>query len=159
MNTDLRYIRGIGSLTVEVFYGAGYRTFGDLRRFDADDRKIGDSIAILKEKEEYRERPVSFWKATMTRCVNIIRRCKLGSQSLATTPHCFSCPINFTLMDDPVITPSGHTFERSAIESAIHRDGRNPITREFLTIDQLIPNRSLKEAIEDYKLDTTSYSI
>lgn len=62
-------------------------------------------------------------------------------------------------MVDPVITPSGYTYERSAIERAIHRNGRDPMTRDSLSIDQIIINKCVKEAIADYILDTTSYSI
>lgn len=54
-------------------------------------------------------------------------------------------------MEDPVITPAGHTYERTAIEAAIKKNGRDPMTQEALKLEDLRPNRSLREAIEDYK--------
>lgn len=52
MNTELRFIRGIGSLAHEIFHGAGYRTFADLKRFDAEGRRIGESIAVISRKKK-----------------------------------------------------------------------------------------------------------
>lgn len=59
--------------------------------------------------------------------------------------------ISFELMNDPVITPSGITYDRSDIEQHLHKVGRfDPVTRTELTIDQLIPNLALKEVIENF---------
>lgn len=59
--------------------------------------------------------------------------------------------ISFELMADPVITPSGITYDRYDIEQHLQRVGRfDPITRQELTIDQLIPNLAMKEVIENF---------
>lgn len=59
--------------------------------------------------------------------------------------------ISFELMHDPVITPFGITYDRNDIEQHLRRVGRfDPITRQELTIDQLIPNLSMKEVVENY---------
>jgi STIP1 family protein 1 len=59
--------------------------------------------------------------------------------------------ISFEIMHDPVITPSGITYDRHDIEQHLHRVGRfDPVTRQDLTIDQLIPNLSMKEVIENF---------
>lgn len=59
--------------------------------------------------------------------------------------------ISFELMHDPVITPSGITYDRYDIEQHLQRVGRfDPVTRQELTIDQLIPNLSMKEVIENF---------
>lgn len=59
--------------------------------------------------------------------------------------------ISFELMNDPVITPSGITYDRSDIEQHLHKVGRfDPVTRTELTIDQLIPNLAIKEVIENF---------
>jgi STIP1 family protein 1 len=59
--------------------------------------------------------------------------------------------ISFELMHDPVITPSGITYDRYDIEQHLHRVGRfDPVTRQELTIDQLIPNLAMKEVIENF---------
>lgn len=62
--------------------------------------------------------------------------------------------ISFELMHDPVITPSGITYDRYDIEQHLQRVGRfDPVTRQELTIDQLIPNLSMKEVIENFILE------
>lgn len=59
--------------------------------------------------------------------------------------------ISFELMHDPVITPSGITYDRYDIEQHLQRVGRfDPVTRQELTIEQLIPNLSMKEVIENF---------
>lgn len=59
--------------------------------------------------------------------------------------------ISFELMHDPVITPFGITYDRNDIEQHLRRVGRfDPITRQELTIDQLIPNLVMKEVVETY---------
>ena len=63
----------------------------------------------------------------------------------------FMCPINQTLMEDPVITPYGTTYERSAILSWLKKHNNDPLTKKKLTKDMLIPNYALRSAIQEYK--------
>jgi len=65
-------------------------------------------------------------------------------------PDHLCCPILLSLMEDPVITPAGHSYSRKALEAAIAKTGRDPLTQEPLSLNDLRPNRSLKEAIEAY---------
>jgi len=59
--------------------------------------------------------------------------------------------ISFELLKEPVITPSGITYERASIKEHLQRVGHfDPVTREPLTVDQLIPNFSLREALEHF---------
>jgi len=60
----------------------------------------------------------------------------------------FYCPITGALMVDPVIDTDGNTWERSAIAEWITRRGLSPITRNSLSVDELVPNRALKDAID-----------
>ena len=55
-------------------------------------------------------------------------------------------------MLDPVVTPDGITYERSAITEHIQKVGKfDPVTRrEGLEPSQLVPNLALKEAINDF---------
>jgi len=41
----------------------------------------------------------------------------------------YLCPILGTIMENPVLAPDGYTYEKSAIEDWIRRDGTSPITR------------------------------
>ncbi|XP_021814265.1 E3 ubiquitin-protein ligase CHIP [Prunus avium] len=66
-------------------------------------------------------------------------------------PDYLCCKITLDIFRDPVITPSGVTYERSVILNHLEKVGNfDPITREPLDQSQLIPNFSIKEAVEAY---------
>lgn len=59
--------------------------------------------------------------------------------------------ISFEIMMDPVITPSGITYDRKVIEEHLQRVGHfDPITRTPLTAEQLVPNLAMKEVIDTF---------
>lgn len=59
--------------------------------------------------------------------------------------------ISFEILQEPVITPSGITYERKDIEEHLQRVGHfDPVTRVRLTQDQLIPNLSMKEVVDSF---------
>ncbi|PNH00123.1 hypothetical protein TSOC_014104 [Tetrabaena socialis] len=64
-------------------------------------------------------------------------------------------------MEDPVITPSGYTYERFAIER--WNEGRDPpedpFTREAFNGVPLIPNRVIRDAIEHFRMNERRYSV
>ncbi|CEG38052.1 stip1 homology and u-box containing protein e3 ubiquitin protein ligase [Plasmopara halstedii] len=61
----------------------------------------------------------------------------------------FHCPLSLELMDDPVTTPDGNSYERSLIEQHLEVNGCfDPLTRTPLTKSQLHPNRALKQLME-----------
>ena len=66
-------------------------------------------------------------------------------------PDHFCCKISYEIMRDPVITPSGITYDRRSITAHLMRSGPNdPITRAPLTAAMLYPNLALKDAIDEY---------
>uniref|UniRef100_A0A915MZC6 RING-type E3 ubiquitin transferase n=1 Tax=Meloidogyne javanica TaxID=6303 RepID=A0A915MZC6_MELJA len=53
---------------------------------------------------------------------------------------------------NPVITPSGITYDRNDILTHLHRVGHfDPVTRVPLTADQLIPNLAMREVVEHFE--------
>ena len=60
------------------------------------------------------------------------------------------CPIDFGMMTDPMITPTGHTFQRSAIERHLGQNQFDPIDRAPCTIQQLIPNLVMRDTVEGW---------
>ena len=59
--------------------------------------------------------------------------------------------ISFEIMQDPVITPSGITYDRKDIDEHLQRVGHfDPVTRTPLTANQLIPNLAMKEVIDNF---------
>lgn len=67
-------------------------------------------------------------------------------------PNEFRCPITLEIMEDPVITADGHTFEKNAILMWF-QNGRNlisPKTNQRLRHGNLIPNIALRNRIQDW---------
>ncbi|BAM38809.1 uncharacterized protein TOT_010001236 [Theileria orientalis strain Shintoku] len=66
-------------------------------------------------------------------------------------PKYLCCKISMCLMRDPVITPSGQTYERELIEKHIMSNGSfDPVTRKPCKLSDLYPNYYLKEAVESF---------
>ncbi|UKJ87803.2 RING-type E3 ubiquitin transferase [Theileria orientalis] len=66
-------------------------------------------------------------------------------------PKYLCCKISMCLMRDPVITPSGQTYERELIEKHIMNNGCfDPVTRKPCKLSDLYPNYYLKEAVESF---------
>lgn len=63
----------------------------------------------------------------------------------------FMCPITLGEMRHPVLTKSGHTYERDAIEKYVAAQGKSPQTRVRLSVSDLKPNYSLKAAISEVR--------
>ncbi|KAL2511251.1 RING-type E3 ubiquitin transferase [Abeliophyllum distichum] len=82
----------------------------------------------------------------------LMKRTSLGNQPLQPLQS-FYCPITKEVMVDPVETPSGHTFERSAIEKWLaEQDGHLcPMTLTPLDTSMLRPNKTLRQSIEEWK--------
>ena len=68
----------------------------------------------------------------------------------AVIPNEYVCPISLELMTDPIICNDGYSYERNSIMSL--KNNISPITREILYINNLIPNRALKDAIDRFLL-------
>jgi hypothetical protein len=67
------------------------------------------------------------------------------------TPLPFLCSISNTIMSDPVIGSDGLNYERSAIEAALRENPYSPVRGVAMTIDDLYPNRALKELIDAWQ--------
>ncbi|CAN6809688.1 unnamed protein product [Brassica oleracea] len=66
-------------------------------------------------------------------------------------PDYLCCNITLEIFRDPVISPSGVTYERAAILEHINKVGKfDPITREKLDPSKLVPNLAIKEAVASY---------
>ncbi|KAL6967956.1 RING-type E3 ubiquitin transferase [Sarracenia purpurea var. burkii] len=69
----------------------------------------------------------------------------------AEVPDYLCCKITLDIFRDPVITPSGVTYERAVILDHLQKVGQfDPITRQPLYQSQLIPNLAIKEAVQAF---------
>ena len=57
------------------------------------------------------------------------------------------------IMHDPVVTPSGNSYEKTTLRKYLKDHPSDPLTREPLTEDDLIPNRALRECSETFLRD------
>ncbi|GCB18745.1 STIP1 homology and U box-containing protein 1 [Aspergillus awamori] len=66
--------------------------------------------------------------------------------------------ITFEIMHDPVITPSGTSFDRVGITKYVEQAKVDPITRVPMTVNDLRPNYALKAACEEF-LDKNGWAV
>ena len=63
----------------------------------------------------------------------------------------FICPISKIMMDNPVITPYGTTYEESAILNWIEKNNNDYITKKPLNKNMLTKNLILEATMKEYK--------
>lgn len=61
----------------------------------------------------------------------------------------FTCPLTLEIFQEPVMDEYGHTYEKSAIEAYLKIKNESPINR--WPIHSLVPNRLVKQTIEEWK--------
>ncbi|KAK4418484.1 U-box domain-containing protein 43 [Sesamum alatum] len=88
------------------------------------------------------------------------KRQSLGMQPLEPLLS-FYCPITKEVMVDPVETPSGHTFERSAIMKWLSEADEPlcPLTSTPLDTSMLRPIKTLRQSIEEWKERNTMITV
>ncbi|KAI9073215.1 hypothetical protein K1719_044824 [Acacia pycnantha] len=87
------------------------------------------------------------------------KRNSLGSQTLEPLQS-FYCPLTKQVMEDPVETSSGKTFERSAIEKWFAEGNRLcPLTMTPLDTSVLRSNKVLRQSIREWKNRNTMRTI
>lgn len=66
--------------------------------------------------------------------------------------------ITFEVMHDPVMTVSGHSYDRLGITKYLEQSKVDPVTRTPMTVKDLRPNYSLKAACEEF-LDKNGWAV
>eukprot|EP00163_Fabomonas_tropica_P013383 TRINITY_DN24905_c0_g1_i1.p1 TRINITY_DN24905_c0_g1~~TRINITY_DN24905_c0_g1_i1.p1 ORF type:complete len:101 (+),score=17.22 TRINITY_DN24905_c0_g1_i1:184-486(+) len=81
-------------------------------------------------------------------------------QHVEEVPECMLCKISWTIMLDPVITPSGISYDRKNILKHLEQQPNDPMTRKPLKESDLVPNIGLRECIEEFlDLNPWAYEI
>ncbi|CAN6214968.1 unnamed protein product [Urochloa humidicola] len=76
------------------------------------------------------------------------------------TPSYFICPISQDVMNDPHIAADGFTYEAQAIQSWLDSGhDTSPMTNMRLEHDELIPNRALRSAIQEWLLQQQNMAL
>jgi STIP1 family protein 1 len=66
-------------------------------------------------------------------------------------PSAFTCPLTMEVFREPVITPSGNSYERSALMEHLSKVGKwDPISRVPMSESDVRPNIALRNSTEHY---------
>ncbi|KAI8469318.1 MAG: ABC-2 type transporter-domain-containing protein [Monoraphidium minutum] len=76
--------------------------------------------------------------------------CGAAAALMAEVPDSFLCPLCQRVMTDPVVTPSGVTYDRGALRDWIARKGTDPATGHALAAAQLYSNLNLRDQIAGF---------
>ncbi|ERM93829.1 hypothetical protein AMTRI_Chr04g181670 [Amborella trichopoda] len=75
-------------------------------------------------------------------------------------PSNFKCPISLELMRDPVIMPTGITYDRQSIERWLDEGGKTcPVTNQPVHEPELIPNHALRRMIQSWCVANSSNGV
>ncbi|OWM87830.1 hypothetical protein CDL15_Pgr019414 [Punica granatum] len=118
------------------------------RKERAEELFLGQVIELLSRADAARD--YEEVKSRYLQRVQVIE--KYGSQEYIPPLNAFTCPINGTVMVDPVSLPTGTTCEKAAIEGWLERGERtDPETGEFLHETSLRSNIRLRQSIEEWR--------
>jgi STIP1 family protein 1 len=67
--------------------------------------------------------------------------------------------ISFEIMHDPVITRTGHSYERATLLEHLKNNPTDPLTREPLTAKDLRPNVALRQVLEEFWMTAGTWAI
>lgn len=109
-----------------------------------EDLKIEDNIKDDKNSINYNNKNGGKDNKNIINKPNLIEEEKFDEQYGI-------CPITLQYMDNPVLSPSGVYYEKSAIESWIEKNHTDPFTRENLTKEMLIEDEEYKQRIIIYR--------
>ena len=113
-DTKLDNIEGIGPVRIQLFSAAAFVRVRDIRDLPDEDAVL----VRLEEAVRTLDIPLETWERRVKLCMGVVA--KLCNPDAAPfTPEHLVCPITYDLMDHPVVTSTGHTYERWAIEKHI----------------------------------------
>jgi hypothetical protein len=65
-------------------------------------------------------------------------------------PQEFICPISMDIMKNPVICEDGYSYDKTNILNWLKTSSTSPMTREKMSLERILPNESLKNAIDKW---------
>lgn len=75
----------------------------------------------------------------------------LASSAEENAPDWILDPISFSILQDPVVTPCGITYEKAPLMEYLQHNGyKDPITKKPLLRENIVPNLALKDVVSDY---------
>ena len=114
MNTPLSQLENVGPVTAGALERAGFKTVDDIRGVKQEEFVSRVSAAVGRIAADGAQAEHPRWDKLITRCINVYERI-LSAEAQPIVPEEVLCPITWDWLRDPVVAPSGHTFERCAI--------------------------------------------
>ncbi|RIA92131.1 hypothetical protein C1645_736593 [Glomus cerebriforme] len=126
MSDSLEVIDGVGEKSMEVLLRANFKTIEDLKKETVGyGQRIQQVVdGLKKEKPHFK---ASYWNSLALRCCKIVERIQ-RAEATPFVPSPYMCPITKDWMMDPVVAPSGYSYDRSAIVEWLEEDCHDPFT-------------------------------
>nr|XP_029121648.1 U-box domain-containing protein 34 [Elaeis guineensis] len=83
--------------------------------------------------------------------MNMANVCFKLRQCNVYAPSHYVCPILQEVMDDPYVAADGYTYEYRAIKAWLEKHQISPVTKVKLSHTSIIPNHSLRSAIQEWR--------
>ncbi|KAG1330124.1 U-box domain-containing protein 34 [Cocos nucifera] len=83
--------------------------------------------------------------------MNMANVCFKLRQCNVYAPSHYLCPILQEVMDDPFVAADGYTYEYIAIKAWLEKHQISPVTKLKLSHTSIIPNHSLRSAIQEWR--------
>ena len=94
---------------------------------------------------------ITHWRTLAAKAQRLVLQNRKRELDYSDAPEEFRDPLMDTLMDDPVLLPSGKIMDRAVILRHLLNSSTDPFNRQPLTEDMLAPDNDLKLRIEAWK--------
>lgn len=124
-DTKLDNIEGVGPVRTRLFSAAGFAHVHDVR--DLPDEEA--VRARLEEAAQTLEADPETWQRTVNLCMGVVAKLR-NPDAAPFVPEHLACPITYEIMAHPVVTSTGQTYERRAINKHIEnklKAGSQPV--------------------------------
>ncbi|CAA9986142.1 E3 ubiquitin-protein ligase, putative [Plasmodium knowlesi strain H] len=116
-------------------------TYTELQSFLIDKISLLNQIGYISNEE----------KSLRTQQTENLFKEILNSFQKKQIPDYLCCKISMCLMNEPVITPSGMTYDKIFLyEHVKHNGSFDPVSREQFSMREVIPNYAIKEATDNF---------
>lgn len=137
---------GIGKQVLDIFEKCGATSEDDVKALDYNTiREV-----IETKHANWMKMPEIYWTRLNSRCNVVLFKVKNPDDGVPYFPDYLVCQLSFNLLKDPVIAPSGYTYERDVLEQWVKEFHIDPITREKLDMEQVVPNKAIQDASTHY---------
>ncbi|CAG2202437.1 UBE4B [Mytilus edulis] len=112
-----------------------------------------DAIGRMRRARIKTEQEIDKFRKLQDKVEELVRDKNLAETDYGEIPEEFKDPLMDTLLDDPVILPSGTVMEKSIIMRHLLNSQTDPFNRQPLTEDELKPATDLKKKIQQWKIE------